>query len=64
MHRLHCLGLPFLEIGDYICFDVTEWSSDENDNPVMETKTIESIVLSRNLSGINALTDELEARNE
>ena len=61
---LSMLGLPFLEIGDYICFDVTEWSSDENDNPVMETKTIESIVLSRNLSGINALTDELEARNE
>lgn len=61
---LSLLGLPFLEPGDYICFDTIEWSSDENDNPVQTVKTVESIILCRELSGINALTDRYEARYE
>ena len=61
---LSLLGLPFLEPGDYICFDVTEWSSDEDDNPVTTTKTINSIILNRTLSGLVALMDSLEAKYE
>lgn len=61
---LSFLGLPFLEPGDYICFDILEWSSDEEDNPVQTVKTIESIILCRELSGINALMDKDEARYE
>lgn len=61
---LSLLGLPFLEPGDYVCFDVIEWSTDENDNPVQTIKTVESIILCRELSGINALTDNYEARYE
>ncbi len=61
---LSFLGLPFLEPGDYICFDILEWASDEEDNPVQTVKTIESIILCRELSGINALMDKDEARYE
>lgn len=59
---LSSLGVPFLEVGDYICFDVIEWSSDKDENPVITTKTIDSIIIHKELSGINALTNKLEAR--
>lgn len=60
--KLSVLGLPFLEPGDFVVFDVDKWSSDDDDNPVIETETIESIILEKNLTGINALKDEYQAK--
>lgn len=60
--KLSVLGLPFLEPGDFVVFDVDKWSSDDDDNPVIEAETIESIILEKNMTGINALKDEYQAK--
>ena len=56
------MGLPFLEVGDLITFEVEEWSSDSNGEPVVETKTINSVILQKNMSGLNYLKDEYSAK--
>lgn len=48
-------GLPYMDVGDNIQF---------NTKDVDEDITINTIVLSRTLSGINALTDNVESKNE
>lgn len=61
-YKITLLGLPFLEVGDYVCFDIMEWVEDENWNPVERVITVNSIVFYKEMSGINALMDEYEAR--
>ena len=59
------LGLPFLELGDYVTFDVDKWSSDADDgNPVITRQNVQSIIFNKTMSGINALSDEYEAKND
>lgn len=53
--KLTFKGLPFLEVGDQVCFDVEENG---------EIKTVNTVVMCKTLSGINALTDEIEAEYE
>ena len=58
------LGLPFLELGDYVTFDVDKWSSDADGNPVITRQNVQSIIFNKTMSGINALSDEYEAKND
>ena len=60
--KIASMGLPFLEVGDLITFEVEEWSSDSNGEPVVETKTINSVILQKNMSGLNYLKDEYSAK--
>lgn len=64
-YSLSVKGLPFLEAGDFICFDVIEkqWL-DEEGNLQQKITTVYSMILARTLSGIQALMDELEAKLE
>ncbi|MCR5703853.1 MAG: hypothetical protein K6G85_04450 [Eubacterium sp.] len=61
---LQCKGLPFLEVGDAICFDVVVLERNNNGELVEVVKHIESIVMSRTLSGTHSLTDTFEAKYE
>lgn len=62
--KLACLGLPFLEPGDLITFDIDEWYSDENGESVVQNRTINSVVLEKNMTGLNYLKDEYSAKKE
>ena len=60
-------GRPWVQVGDNVQFNVYE--TDVNGAPVYENgtqkmTTITSVILSRTLSGIQALTDTLEAKGE
>jgi len=59
--RMNAVGLPFVQPGDWISYDVEEYNPDTDSGIVKNKKTV---ILSRVLSGINALTDEIEARYE
>jgi hypothetical protein len=48
-------GLPFLEVGDRVTFDTEDAGT---------TRTINTVILCRTLSGIVALTDTIEAKKE
>ena len=62
--KLKMIGLPFLTPGDAVSYKVDEYSMDENGNLVETEKTITTVVLKRTLSGIVALTDDIEANYE
>lgn len=57
--NIKALGLPFVEVGDWITYDVEEY----HENGV-EIKNKKTPILKRVLSGINMLTDEIESRYE
>lgn len=57
-------GLPFMEVGDKICFNITEQVKDEGGELVDRTRLVKSIVLKRTISGINALSDNIESKYE
>lgn len=56
---IKAVGLPFLECGDYYCYDIEETVNGEN-----IIRTIKTLVLNRTISGIGALTDDMEAKYE
>lgn len=58
---MNAVGLPFVQPGDWITYDVEEYDPDTDTMIVKNKKTV---ILSRVLSGINALTDEIESRYE
>lgn len=62
--KIKCLGIPLLQCGDNVCFDVIEEYEDDEGNIISSKKTIQTIVFSRTLSGIHALSDEIEAKRE
>lgn len=62
--KLKMMGLPFITPGDVISYKVDEYSPDEDGNLVDTEKTITTVVLKRTLSGIVALTDDIEANYE
>ncbi|MDY4813072.1 MAG: hypothetical protein SO152_04390 [Ruminococcus sp.] len=61
-------GRPWVQVGDNVQFNVYE--TDVNGEPVLDNNgnqkitTVNSVVLSRTLSGIQALTDTLETKGE
>lgn len=62
-------GRPWVEVGDRIQINVIQTDTEGNyiydvDGVTPLTETIESYVLSRTLSGIQALTDKIEAKGE
>ena len=62
--KLKMMGLPFITPGDVISYKVDEYSPDEDGILVDTEKTITTVVLKRTLSGIVALTDDIEANYE
>lgn len=59
--KLKTVGLPFLTPGDAISYKVDEYTRDDDGELVETEKTITTVVLKRTLSGILALTDDIEA---
>lgn len=61
--KIKAVGLPFLEVGDLICYAVNEYKIN-NGELIEQEHIINTIVLERTLNGIHALTDEIEAKYE
>lgn len=55
---------PWVELGDKITFQVHSYISDGNGGYVDSPKTVTSYVLSRTITGIQAMTDEFTANAE
>ena len=55
-------GLPWLECGDYVSYQIYDYDNSTAGNPVYKTVTF--YILSRTLSGIQNLRDEYEAKGD
>lgn len=61
--KVKTVGLPFLQVGDSICYTVKEYKT-ENNELIEQEHIINTIVMERVLSGIQALTDDIDAKYE
>lgn len=59
--RFRMKSLPFLECGDFIVFENAEYVENEEGEVELVYRTKRSMILSRRITGISALIDEIEA---